>query len=66
MRLSYEIISSRAHKVSFITSNYSLSDLDAIDPTGYMPRITSRIAGTCKLVRITEPDRRLRRIRTAA
>jgi DNA replication protein DnaC len=62
----YEIISSRAHKVTIITSNYSLGDLDANDTTGYMPRITSRLAGTCKLVRMTGPDRRLRRNRKAA
>jgi len=42
-------------KRTFITSNYSLDYLDKL----FDARISSRIAGMCKVVELTGPDRRL-------
>lgn len=48
-------------KRTFITSNYSLDDLDKL----FDARISSRIAGMCKVVELTGPDRRLNTKRVA-
>lgn len=58
-RMLYTILYEREGKANVFTSNYSLDDIESRDPSGYAARITSRIAGESRIVRMTGPDRRL-------
>jgi DNA replication protein DnaC len=58
-RTLYTILYEREGRSNVFTSNLSLADVEARDPSGYTQRITSRIAGDARIVRMTGPDRRL-------
>lgn len=58
-QITYFILNEREQRElrTIITSNFSLADLDAqVDP-----RISSRIAGMCKVLKFTGADRRVKR-----
>lgn len=55
------IIYRREARSTIYTSNLPLEDIDAKDPTGYIERATSRIAGECQVVCLSGPDRRIAR-----
>jgi DNA replication protein DnaC len=56
------IIYRREGKATIYTSNLSLAELEDRDPSGYIERATSRIAGECSIVKMTGPDRRISRV----
>lgn len=59
-RTLYTILYEREGKSNVFTSNLSLGDIEARDSSGYTQRITSRIVGDCRIIRMKGPDRRLR------
>lgn len=59
-RTLYTILYEREGKSNVFTSNLSLAQVEERDPSGYIQRITSRIAGDSRIVCMTGPDRRLR------
>lgn len=58
-RTLYTILYEREGKSNIFTSNLSLGEIEARDPSGYTQRITSRIAGDSRIIRMVGPDRRL-------
>jgi len=59
-RTLYTILYEREGRSNVFTSNLSLDDIEHRDPSGYTQRITSRIVGDCRIIRLKGPDRRLR------
>ncbi len=59
-RTLYTLLYEREGRSNIFTSNLSLGDIEGRDPSGYTQRITSRIAGEARILRMTGPDRRLR------
>lgn len=57
-RTLFTLLYDREGKVNIYTSNLSLDQIEGRDPSGYTSRITSRIAGESRIVRLTGPDRR--------
>lgn len=58
-RTLYTLLYEREGRSNIFTSNLSLGDIEARDPSGYTQRITSRIAGEARILRMTGPDRRI-------
>jgi DNA replication protein DnaC len=58
-RTLYTILYEREGRSNVFTSNLSLGSIEDRDPTGYTQRITSRIAGDARIIRMSGPDRRL-------
>lgn len=59
-RTLYTLLYEREGRSNIFTSNLSLADVETRDPSGYTQRITSRIAGDARIVRMTGPDRRIK------
>jgi DNA replication protein DnaC len=55
------IIYRREARSTIYTSNLDLEQIEDKDPSGYIERATSRIAGECRIVCLTGRDRRLLR-----
>lgn len=59
VRTLYTILYEREGRSNIFTSNLSLEDVESRD--SYNERMTSRIAGSCRLVELVGPDRRMMR-----
>jgi DNA replication protein DnaC len=59
-RTLYTLLYEREGRSNVFTGNLSLGEIESRDPTGYTQRITSRIAGDARILRMTGPDRRFR------
>ncbi|HET7322425.1 MAG TPA: ATP-binding protein [Longimicrobiaceae bacterium] len=57
-RTLYTLLYEREGRSNVFTGNLSLADIEARDPSGYTQRITSRIAGEARILRMTGPDHR--------
>ncbi len=64
-RTLFTILYEREGRSNIFTSNLSLEQIEERSPTGYMQRMTSRIAGEARLMRFVGPDWRLKRERVA-
>lgn len=64
-RTLYTLLYEREGRSNLFTSNLSLGAVEDRDPSGYTQRITSRIAGDARIVRMSGPDRRLQPSRAA-
>lgn len=65
-RTLYTLLYEREGRSNVFTSNLSLDDIEARDPSGYTQRITSRIVGDCRIIRMKGPDRRPQQRKSAA
>lgn len=59
-RTLYTLLYEREGRSNVFTSNLSLGDIEGRDASGYTQRITSRIAGEARILRMTGPDRRIK------
>lgn len=59
VRTLYTILYEREGRSNIFTSNLSLDDVEARE--SYNERLTSRIAGSCRIVELSGPDRRIMR-----
>jgi DNA replication protein DnaC len=57
-RTLFTLLYKREGRSNVFTSNLSLDAIEGRDPSGYTQRITSRIVGDARIVRMTGPDRR--------